>query len=825
MVDAISGALPGFDAPVRRFLLNVKRSCFNGREIGAYRGRAGWAALHLVSPGLAERIAALEEQLRENDCAFAALYESELDRERRHLLGLVRDRRFLRGVALGRPGLVEKIRSQAPSFAGPGPLKRPAKWELSLLRFVTRAATKLSANSTLTAYALGSVEAGPPGFGFAGRPQREVSLVRLDRPQLEQLQMLVARHPAAREHYLAAWNDSVEEVEPGRYGFVRDSRWSLEPGASEFELTKPARVKVHLSEALVGAVRDALRDGAVRYDALLALAAREELDRLIDLGLLFLLPPWPAWEPRLEPRLLQFLRTLPGEPAVRATADTLDELLALEEGFAEAPRPEAAVTAMKDVVARLFEAACRLAGHEVRLADRAHFFEDVLLESEGPGIFEISSSSVESIREAASLVSRFGGLFNLRHDVLHTLAAWWREHEPGRREISFLEMARGFAPVWKQFIPFYTTANEDALNAFDPLRSPALETLREKRGTVLARSRELLRESLGKDVLAVRRFGELVESLPLRYAPQVGACVFVQPVDAEGRSWVLNRLHEGTGRYLSRLVPVLEGPRQRRLLEHLVARSMVEVEGEEAELLEVKQPFGNLVRAHPPQTARVLDVRGAHLDLPRACRVSLGELTVQADLEAETFRLVDASGRRVLPVNLSTLSDNGHPNLLRLLLAFGPGETRGVFPLACFEDDEERICFQRVTCGSLVVRRRTWTVVIGRLRAELEGLGDARAHAAVHAWRCRLGLPVEGFYQEVADGRPVPKPQYVDFGSPSQCRLFVSNLRKMAAPNLSFQEALPSPADFPADAAGDRRAFELLIDDLALRPMGLEREI
>jgi hypothetical protein len=65
----------------------------------------------------------------------------------------------------------------------------------------------------------------------------------------------------------------------------------------------------------------------------------------------------------------------------------------------------------------------------------------------------------------------------------------------------------------------------------------------------------------------------------------------------------------------------------------------------------------------------------------------------------------------------------------------------------------------------------------------------------------------------------------VDFGSPSQCRLFVSNLRKMAAPNLSFQEALPSPADFPADAAGDRRAFELLIDDLALRPMGLEREI
>ncbi|MFL6292915.1 MAG: hypothetical protein ACJ759_18635, partial [Thermoanaerobaculia bacterium] len=774
MVDAIGGVLPQFDPATRRFLLNVKRSCFNGREIGNFRGRAEWAVLQQIPPGLAERIAALEEQLRENDRAFAALYESELDRERRHLLGLLRDRRFLRGVALGRPGLVEKALSRARSFAASGSSKSPERWELSLLRFVTRAATKLSANSTLTAYSLGSVEASPgaPGIRFVDAPRREVSLVRLDRPQLEQLQVLLTRHPAVRERHLVAWNDSVEEVEPGRYSFVRDSRWSLEPGAREFRLDKPARVTVHLSEALVEALRDVLREGAIRYDALLALAPREELDRLIDLGLLFLLPPWPAWEPRLEPRILQLLRALPDEPGVRATADALAELLALEEGFASAFRPEAAVAAMKEAVARLFAAACRLAGHEELLADRAHFFEDVLLEAGGPEVFRISSSSVERIREAAGLVARFAGLFNLRHDVLHTLAAWWREHEPGRREAPFLEIARGFAPVWKGFIRFHATASEDALNNFDPLRTEALAALQERRKAALAGSRELLRESAGRDELPVRRFRELVESLPRRYAPQVGASVFVQPVDAGGGSWVLNRLHEGTGRYLSRVVPVLEGPGQRRLLDHLVARSVVEVEGEEAELLEVKQVFGNLVRAHPPQTARVLDVRGAHLDLPRARRVSLGELRVQADLEAETFRLVDAAGRRVLPVNLSTLSDNGHPNLLWLLLAFGPGETRGVFPLACFEGDEERLCFQRVTCASLVVRRRRWTVGVGRLRADLEGLGESRAHAVLHAWRTRLGLPLEGFCQDVKDkGLGGPKPQYFNFGSPLQCRL------------------------------------------------------
>jgi hypothetical protein len=213
----------------------------------------------------------------------------------------------------------------------------------------------------------------------------------------------------------------------------------------------------------------------------------------------------------------------------------------------------------------------------------------------------------------------------------------------------------------------------------------------------------------------------------------------------------------------------------------------------------------------------VLDVRGAHLDLPRERRVGLAELTIQADLDADTFRLIDAAGRRVLPVNLSTLTDNGHSNLLRLLLAFGPGETRSVFPLACFESGEDWLRFERVTCATLVVCRRRWTLGLGKLRASLEGLGDSRAYAAIQEWRGRLGLPATGFYSGIAEpGLPKPKPQYADFSSPSQCRLFVSNLRKMASAELTLEEALPEPADFPIDVSGGRRAFELLIDNLVL---------
>jgi hypothetical protein len=840
MAEAIGDALPGFDAPTRRFLLAVKRSCFNGREIETYRRKAEWAELLRISPNLAERIVALEEELLENDRAFTALHESEFTRERRHILDLLEDRRFLRGMALGRPGLILKIRARLPPLAASGSLKGPTKWEQSLLRFVTRAAAKLSANSTLTAYALGSIQASPApapiGFRFVGSPQREVSLVRLNRPELEQFQMLLMRYPAVRERALIAWNGSLEELEPGRYRFLRSGHWDLDPEAEGFHFVRPARVTVQLSNALLGPARDALREGALRYDALLALLEnrhgistsqttdplnRSSLDQLVDLGLLILMPPWPAHEARLERRIGQFLRALPDEPTVRATADALDELLALEDGFASAPRPESSVVRMEGTFSRLLDTVVHLAGHEGPLNTRANFFEDVLFEpivssDDDRGILQIASTTVQEILQSASLVSRFAGLFNHRHDVLHTLAAWWRDHEPSRREVPFTEIARGFAPLWKQFLHFHKTANQSALNTFDPLHAPALEMLRERRETILSRYTELLSTSPTKDVLPAKQLEELLEALPRRYAPLLGSCVFVQPVDAEGNSWVLNHLHEGTGRYLSRITPVLGEPLQRRFLDHLTARSVVALEGEEADLLEVMHLWGNLVNAHPPQAAKVLDIPDLHLGLPRERKVSLGDLTIQADLDSETFRLIDPSGRRVLPVNLSTLADVWHPNLLRFLLAFGPGETRGVFPSAHSEGDEDFRSFNRLTCGNLVLRRRRWTIGIESIRHALEGLSDSQAYVCIYKWRRRLDLPSVGFYYE-RTYHGAFKPQYADFGSPSLCSLFVSSLRKLATGHLILEEALPLPTDFPFDAAMKRRGFELLIDSLAIR--------
>jgi hypothetical protein len=253
------------------------------------------------------------------------------------------------------------------------------------------------------------------------------------------------------------------------------------------------------------------------------------------------------------------------------------------------------------------------------------------------------------------------------------------------------------------------------------------------------------------------------------------------------------------------------------MLDHLTARSVIELEGEEADLLEVKYPWMNLARAHPPQAARILDLRGLHLDLPQERRLSLDDLVVQADLEAEVFRLVDRSGRRILPASLSAITDSGLPNRLRFLLMFGPGETRGVFPLPWSEGEGAVIGFHRLTCENVVTRRRSWDIAVARLRERLEGATDRRSYVLVDRWRRSLGLPEEGYYHELAScGKQ--KPQFVRFDSPSLCRLFVSSLGRMAGESLHFVESLPSSTDFPL-ACMERRGFELLIDQLAIRDL------
>ena len=837
LVDAITEGLLQFEAPVRGFLLKIKRDCFNRRSIAKYRKQAGWVELEKVSRDLPGQIVELERQLKDLEHQVSERYDLDYENERRHVVSLTQDSRFIRGIALGRPDLVKKFRSRASSISDTeSSLGKAQKWESSLLRFVTRAATKLSANSTLTAYALGHVKSSAlqQNLHFYRSPHREVSLVRIDRPDVEQFLALLMRHPTVRAHGLLAWNESLEEIEPGRYRFIRNRYWDLEPGADSFRYVRPARVTTRLPRDLLESIRKAVLLEPLPYLELLArleadspgadgdtsLSICETLDHLVDIGSLLLLPPWPTQEDRLEQRIFRLLESLAEEPSLNAVRSGLEQLLDLEHGFSRSPRPEDTIVELKDSYSSLLQTVLPPTETKGSLQAHPHLYEDVLFEPVEPEMasqtFEVSSSMIEKLFVSVDLASRFASLFNHRHDVLHTLAAWWKENEPRRREIPLIEVARGFSPIWKEYLPFVNRASESATHTFDPLGTDSLAKLLERRQRLLADSAALVESSTNKDSVSVPELASLLASIPQRYVSRLGGSVFVQPTDANGDKWVLNQIHEGTGRYLSRLTPVISGNLRDRFICHLVERSTVNLDGEDADFLEVTDPNVYLTNAHPIQAAKVLHFQGLYLGVAPERRVGLGDLKIQADLDAESFRVIDASGRRVLPVHLSSRRDAALSSILRFLLVFGPGETRGVFPFPYTKTDGDLRVFNRLTVGPLILHRRRWDLPVQSLGKDIADLPDLITYEHIHAWRRRLGLPTVGFYYERIYSGGL-KPQFVDFSSPSLCKLFATSIRKEESGLMRFQEALPLPENYPIDNASQRRGVEFLIDRLAIR--------
>jgi hypothetical protein len=844
LADRIAETLSGFAPEMRRFLLQVRRDGFNGRSLCKYKDRPEWTTLLRLSDGLAKRILDLEEKTAEARQTFALVYEGELERERRHLFGTLQDRGFLRGMALGSPELVTAARELAKYRESIIFSRKERKLEQTLLRFVTRSAAKLSPYSTLTAVALGTVrpepELGGPAFQFVDGALREISLVRVNRALVDQYVMLLLTHPALREGCRVASNDTLREVEPGCWRFLRNGHWSFEAEERRFRFVQAAHVQVRLSGPLLASVREALAGGLLRYDALLVEIARRlgegdpefrehlaaGLDRLIDVGLLDLIPPWPSHEIWLENRLLEVFRTLQGNPALAGAAVTLERLVDLEQSYSATSTPELSVAALREAVDDFASEVDRISGREETSKRGTGLYEDVVLVPAGgqPGdgeVLRVSARRVEELAADADLVWRYAHLYNHRHDLTHTLAAFWADRWPERREMAFLDFFQEVSPQWTDYLRFDLTERYANLSSFNPFALPSIDRLNELRRALMEKAQALMRPSPCGLELPRQDLAALLEEIPTRYRPPLGACLFVQPADPEGNWWVLNRLFEGSGRYVSRYGALLEEPSRHRFTQHFTNRSTVEIDGEEADLLDLLFTSGSMVNLRVPQTARVLEMPGERVDLPEERRVRLSELRVHADLATESFWLTDGRGRRLLAVHMSSLNNVFLPVIIRLLSLFGPFETRQVFPRSPLTVLGETAFSERLVCGRLIIRRKRWEIALRHLPDGMLSASGADAFESVQRWRRAAGLPAHVFlFEQMHRGENKVqsyKPQYIDFSSPSLVSLFLSIARK-SAEVLFFDEPLPHFSEFPLDNSGDPRAFELQIDSLALLP-------
>lgn len=820
----------------RRFLLDVKRACYNGRSLSPYQSRPLWQELLPRMGPEADRVSRLEERVLALGEELGRVYAGELEREKRHLLSLVADPALRRGLALSSPSLMASLpRLAACPVAGEGRKERRAR--LSLLRYASRAALKLSPFSTLTRYVLARVaEADSSPLVLLGRPTQwqERSLVRLRRYLVEQVAAILLRCPPLRQSLTLELNPSLREAAPGRYRLLGPVEWTLPDDGRPARQTGGKLREVPVAPAVVEWLEERL-GSPVPWSLLQAELtarlgaeggeerARSLLERLVELGILVPVPPWSCEDARLEERLLAWVSGFPESPSLAAVTRSLADLVELEESFHRSSTPATAIQTIESRLEETWRAAAEAAGlaPAVPLQRRKdnEVYEDVLLlGATGAEGLEVSRGRLEEVLRDVEPWFRLVDFFTPRHELLHTFEALARRRWPERTDVGALELFEEALPMWseiRQVVVRPPPPSAEAPIAFDPLRLPEIAELGALRRSVWNRLQGALSTGTEERCLATGELLSIVADLPPRYAPRLGPCLFLQPADLAGESWVLNRIFEGTGRYGSRLTPILPDALRRRFLEPLVARSTLRDGEEEIDVLDLVSSRGDTLNVHAVQTRRVLVLPGEPSPVPPERRVDPSELRVRCAGNAP--ELVDATGRRLLPVHLGAATLAYMPPLITFLALFGPGEVRPLEPPRSRRRSGDVEILDRVVLGRLVLARRRWIVPADMLRKAVQ-LPPSQAFAAITRLRQDHGIPPAVFVIErVRFGTEVEvfKPQYLDLRSPSFCELLELIVRESDKP-LVLEEMLPTPEAFPRDTAGVGWAVELQMDTFSL---------
>jgi hypothetical protein len=842
LADRLHDAVPDAAPELRRLLLAVRRDCHNGRGIARHRRSPQWPLVADAAGPLAGQVGELEERVADGWAAFRGEYEAERDRQRGALREPLRDRAFMRGLALASPDLYDACRQLA---ASPTVARKHAKSEAALLRYVVRAALKTSPFSTFTPVSVGAADgdAGTAGLRISGGETEPRSLVRLKRFRLGQLSDALCRYAPFRDGLRVVLNDSAEDTEPGRALLLRPGCWEGAADRGTLRYRADALVRVGIAGPLVRRAMELLAEGRHTFGELVAriegegaaedaASARSQLERLAELGMLRLVLPWPSQAGHLEARMCDALRALPYDAALEPFISRLERLVALEEGYAQASDPAAALREMRRLVDELWDAAAALggpsfAGTAYRGTARYDLYEDVLLVpggAETAPAFHLSGDAARRALRSAEPLADLAALCDDRQDFRAALAAFAAETWPGRGEVGVLELFSAAQPLWQEYLAFRAAGfqERDPGRTWNPRGLPEVETLRACRAMVMDRLAGCV-ETLpdGGACVDEDRLRSLIGAVPsgLTDGGGAGACLFLQPASRDGSLWRLNAVREGTGRCGSRYTPAMPAALRREYAAHLRARGTVTVDGERAELLDLFAVQGDTLNVHAPQTPAVLAFPGERTGVAPHRRVPLGGLRVCFDGGGGRIALRGVDGRRFVPVHLGLAYEAYMPPVVRFLMALGPSERGSILPPAPERAEGDVRIRARTTLGNLVVHRRAWSVPAAPLAAALAATDDARAFADANRLRAGWGIPERAFVREAMThplAGTVRKPRYVDFTSP----LFLSVLRELAATGeerITVEEMLPDPAMLPRDAAGRSRAVEVLVDSLALR--------
>lgn len=835
LVALLESIIGGAPEAARHFWLALKRDCFNGRGLSRHKTHALWST---TPPEIQAGLAAIEARERERDeflAEFEAIFAEEHRREARELIPYLDDTRFLRGVALSSGSLMEylpRLREKRVEDYG----RRENRLVSSLIRYLSRAAVKLSPFSSLTCVGLGRL-VDPPQL--ADSPHlviaagwRERSVVRMQRYRVDQMVALLTRYPPFRRHLSVTLNETVEEIDQdGSFRYLKGPTWDLDPATGLLREAPYSIVTVRLRGPFIGWLRERLAGDDLPYGSLLAtyLAVRgdpkaEDLpttfDRLLEIGFLEFKRLSHTADPHPEKRLLEALETMPDE-ALSSLASDLETLLEGEETYSRSAEPVPLAQDLRRRIRAALSRAAPLAGFDpeiTRKMDHRSLHEDVFLDSEESRP-EIAMLSVGQYREIVDNLQIFARISNVRAtqvEFLHSAVACAMEKWPGRTSAPFYDFFAAVNPLFSAF----TKHDRGSLQAppgeavvFNPFDLESLRRLQEARQSLIAELPRCLVDTGEEALLDRAAVLELIERVPEAYRRPRDFCALVQPLNDQGSEWVLNLMGEGRGRLSSRFTATMNEAMRQAFAKPFVDASLYREDGREVELVDLYCSAGHSANVHVPMTRRVFQLPGNSSGLPPERLLRLSDLRVSWRDRNELPELVDLEGRKILPAHLGSVATVHMPRLVRLLALFGPSGFYFRRPTLLARDRDGILELKQHRIGNVVYRRQTWLVPPAPLAEALAGLREAAAYRYVNRWRLALGMPEQVYAHEaiVLGPSPYTKPQYVDFTSPQLVEIFCGILKAEVA-QIQIVAALPTPEQQLRGHAGQRRAVEVHLE-------------
>jgi hypothetical protein len=230
----------------------------------------------------------------------------------------------------------------------------------------------------------------------------------------------------------------------------------------------------------------------------------------------------------------------------------------------------------------------------------------------------------------------------------------------------------------------------------------------------------------------------------------------------------------------------------------------------DSDVIEVIATLGSSGQIHPPVTRNALYYPGEEADSAAGRRIPWSDLSFEIHHKWGPCLVRSATGRRVLPVVLGTMSPAHYPPLFRFMACLGPSflPDFSLVELAHVQSVsrkcEELSHYSRLRRGQIVLSPESWFISAGKVSLGRGGSSEYARFRARRRWASSLGLPqhvyvVAATAAAVADNRvsyPVyrkmHKPFYVDWDNYCTHLLFDRFFRR-AQSDICVTEALPRP--------------------------------